>query len=556
MPALVVMEQGNSADVKLSSNWLKAGRCSTQQMHLMVIMKKRSAQRAKLEETFWAVSDPDHPDYGKHLNSSQITEIIGADSAAILHVVQWLRKQGAISTDVAAQRDAIEVSMLCQDAERAFATTVSTFVHARANELTLHRAAAPYSLPHEIAQYVSMVGDLISLPELRLPLIANMTPSTNNKEGVSNFPASCNDKCGDTFVTPAVLTKAYKLGAAPASAKGSIAVAEFQGVQYDRFDIASFSSACGVDLKVKNVGGASGLECAIPLLGTELCGEALLDIEYAGSLSGAIPLTDIFNSQYSLLKWATQISNMASPPLIHSVSYGNDEAQQTSEEYMLEANIAFMKLGAMGISVLFASGDQGVLGREGIGAKYHPDFPASSPYITAVGGTDFVAAGMIGKEKAWSLGGGGFSNTFVRPAYQKAAVEAFLSKASELPPKEKWNSTGRAYPDLSALGGQVNPYCIRAGSLFAGVAGTSASCPVVAAVFAKLNELRLSKGGKPLGFLNPWIYKHGSAFNDVTQGRNCGSPFCLPTAGFPAVKGWDAATGFGSPNFEKLSALI
>jgi len=137
------------------------------------------------------------------------------------------------------------------------------------------------------------------------------------------------------------------------------------------------------------------------------------------------------------------------------------------------------------------------------------------------------------------------------------AGRRLLSKATGLPPKAKWNATGRAYPDVAALGGQGNPYCIRAGSMFAGVAGTSASCPVVASVFAKLNELRLAAGGKPMGFLNPWIYKNGAAgFNDVKQGRNCGAPLCLPSAGFPAVEGWDAATGFGTPNFEKLKKLI
>jgi len=191
---------------------------------------------------------------------------------------------------------------------------------------------------------------------------------------------------------------------------------------------------------------------------------------------------------------------------------------------------------------------------------YHPDFPAASPYITAVGGTDFAAKGVVGAEIAWSLGGGGFSNAFAAPQYQKAAVASYLAAAGgALPPHGKWNATGRGYPDLAALGGELNPYCIRAGSMFAGVAGTSASCPVVAAVIAKLNELRLAKGARPLGFLNPWIYKvgaaHGGAFNDVTSGRNCGRDSCT-TEGFPAIAGWDAATGFGTPNFEKLSQLI
>ena len=71
-------------------------------------------------------------------------------------------------------------------------------------------------------------------------------------------------------------------------------------------------------------------------------------------------------------------------PPVHSVSYGNDEAQQTGRAYMDSVNTAFAKLSATGVTILFAAGDQGVWGREGVGTKYHPDFPAGSPYVTAV----------------------------------------------------------------------------------------------------------------------------------------------------------------------------
>merc|ERR1711957_20745 len=86
-----------------------------------------------------------------------------------------------------------------------------------------------------------------------------------------------------------------------------------------------------------------------------------------------------------------------------------------------------------GVSVLFASGDQGVVGRTGptTDGKYHPDFPAASPFITAVGGTDLAVKSTLGAEKAWSLGGGGFSDPFARPDYQAAAVTAYL-QASDI----------------------------------------------------------------------------------------------------------------------------
>ena len=71
---------------------------------------------------------------------------------------------------------------------------------------------------------------------------------------------------------------------------------------------------------------------------------------------------------------------------------------------------------------------------------------------------------------------------------------------------------------MSALGGKVNPFCVAYdnGDL-AGVYGTSASSPVVAGVFAQLNDLRLASGKPPLGFLNPFIYRNSDAFYDVTQ---------------------------------------
>merc|ERR550537_1808656 len=85
--------------------------------------------------------------------------------------------------------------------------------------------------------------------------------------------------------------------------------------------------------------------------------------------------------------------------------------------------------------------------------------------------------------------------------------------------------------------------------MFSGVAGTSAACPVVAGVFAKLNGLRLKARKSPMGFLNPFIYQNPAAFQDVTSGKNSATR----KWGFTAVKGWDPLTGFGTPDFEALT---
>jgi tripeptidyl-peptidase-1 len=80
-----------------------------------------------------------------------------------------------------------------------------------------------------------------------------------------------------------------------------------------------------------------------------------------------------------------------------------------------------MKAGVRGISILFASGDQGVCGRSGCGLfakRFKPDFPGGSPYITVVGGTDFETKNVVGNETTWADGGGGFSDTFAIPSWQ------------------------------------------------------------------------------------------------------------------------------------------
>merc|ERR1712194_520496 len=155
---------------------------------------------------------------------------------------------------------------------------------------------------------------------------------------------------------------------------------------------------------------------------------------------------------------------------------------------------------------------------------------------------------MGGEEKAWGSSGGGFSDQFARPAWQQQAVESYLAaaaKAGNLPKAALFNRTGRAYPDVAALGGSKNPYCIAGTAIFGykmqTVFGTSAATPVFAGLVARLNSARLAKGMPSMGFMNPWIYQHAEVFQDVTKGINKDSG----NAGFTAMPGWDPSTGVG-----------
>jgi len=336
-----------------------------------------------------------------------------------------------------------------------------------------------------------------------------------------------------------------------------MAVAEFGDEYFTTADLTMFQSNCSVpNIAVDTIIGGNEETASV---------EASLDIQYIKAVAPSVPLTLVHLPQYSILDWANQITSLADPPLVHSVSYGNDETQQSGPGYMFSVNTAFMKAGVQGMSILFASGDEGVCGRENCGeqsafphiVQFLPYFPASSPYITAVGGTDFLGK-VVGDEQVWARGGGGFSNTFDIPAYQQEAVAGYKARSdANLPNQSLWNATGRGFPDISALGGQKNKFCVAADGEWNGVSGTSASTPVVAGIFARLNGLRLAAGKPALGFLNPFIYQNPSAFFDVKVGVNDGNPAgAQGLGGFTATEGWDAATGLGTPNYDALVTAV
>ena len=553
-PLRVHVEPGTAR--RDAKSWMRRGPSKpTDVINIMVMMQHSEEQKNKLEEIFYSVSDPKNENYGNHLSQSQVTELVQHKEVHL--VVDWLKQHGAKRIDVGVHKDSVEAELTIIAAEKMLKTKFYSFQHKKHEGITIQRAIFDYSVPADIARIIQLVGNTVRFPSVRSPRLVEGSVEASSGS-VGDWVQDCK-ACGTSKVTPGVIRKRYSLpdNTFNGNASSSLAVAEFQGQAWDQADLSKFASTCGLaNFTVDHpINAAQSASCKIPILGVQFCGEALLDIEYAKGIAGSIPLTNIYLAQYSLLNWAKQVEAMGDGviPLVHSVSYGNDEAQQTSVAYMESVNAEFQKIGVRGVSILFASGDQGVLGREGGGAHFHPDFPGASPYVTTVGGTDFATASTIGPEKAWVDGGGGFSNTFGIPSYQKDAVETYLKTAQGLPKQTYWNATGRGYPDVSALAGEQNPYCIGVGSILQGIAGTSAASPTAAAIFALLNEERLSKGGKPLGFLNPWIYQNADAFNDVTEGNNSGGG---PHGGFPAVKGWDASTGVGTPNYAKMLQKI
>ncbi|KAI7804596.1 putative tripeptidyl-peptidase 1, partial [Triplophysa rosa] len=361
-------------------------------------------------------------------------------------------------------------------------------------------------------------------------------------------------------VTPSVIRSRYNLTAKDVgtASNNSQAVAQFLEQYYHPADLAEFMSLFG-----RGFTHMSAVERVVGTQGGGKAGiEASLDVEYIMS-SGANISTWVFTnpgrheSQEPFLQWMLMLSNMSAVPWVHTISYGDDE-DSLSVAYMNRINIEFMKVGLRGISMLFASGDSGAGCRHLTKERntFRPSFPASSPYVTTVGGTSFQNPFKVTYEVTDYISGGGFSNVFSMPDYQTGAVGKYLKSVQPLPPQTYFNTSGRAYPDLAAL--SDNYWVVTNRLPIPWVSGTSASTPVVGGILSLINDHRFLKGLPSLGFLNPRLYKlQGKGLYDVTEGCHLS---CMDDKvegkGFCASPSWDPVTGWGTPNYPVLLAAL
>ncbi|KAF8260099.1 peptidase S8/S53 domain-containing protein [Lactarius quietus] len=249
------------------------------------------------------------------------------------------------------------------------------------------------------------------------------------------------------------------------------------------------------------------------------------------------------------MTWLRYLLSLEFLPQAISGSFGFDE-DTLPMEYAVEACQLFAQLSTRGITFLFASGDDGVgegdcVNSEGL-LKFRTTFPATCPYVTAVGGMTGFGSGS-----AATFSGGGFSNYFERPRFQSPAVRSYLQQLGERN-QGLYNVQGRGIPDLSA---QAVGFKIVVNGEDRYSSSTSMSTAVVASVVALLSDWRLAMSKRRRGWLNPWLYGYGrESITDVTDGQNEG---CSTRGlGFPALEGWDPVTGIGTPDFSKMKDMI
>jgi kumamolisin len=317
----------------------------------------------------------------------------------------------------------------------------------------------------------------------------------------------------------------------------TIGVLEFGG-GYNPAELATYFSAARLPMPQISdvpVNGASNKP------GDLADGQVTLDIEIIGSIAPKANIRMYF-SQFTSKGFADAVRQaVADGVSVISIGWGQPESQWNAQEArMIDASLH--TAAERGVTVIVAAGDGGVT--DGVkDGKPHVDFPASSPWVLAVGGTKVVAsAHQLVSETVWNdnaMGatGGGVSELFDRPAWQ----------ADVRGPLRKDGKPGRAIPDVAAIAAPSSGALILLGGRKTAIGGTSLSAPVWAGLIALVNQGL----GRNVGYLNPLLYeKAGPAgvLRSITKGDNSVGT----VKGYSAGPGWNPVAGWGSPDGTKL----
>lgn len=346
-----------------------------------------------------------------------------------------------------------------------------------------------------------------------------------------------------TFTAPQVAS----LYSFPGGVNGTgqtIAILELGG-GYSTSDLQTYFSGLGITeptiTAVSVDGGANSP-------GSDADAEVMLDIEVAGSIAPGANIAVYFapNTDQGFVDAITDaVHDTTRNPSVISISWGGPEDSWTQQS-QTAMNSALQDAATVGVTVTVAAGDNG--SSDGVGdGNLHVDFPASSPYTLACGGTTLQSSnGSIPSEVVWNeiasgegATGGGVSNIFALPAYQTSAG---------VPAQPMTGFVGRGVPDVAGDADPTTGYSIIVDGQSTVVGGTSAVAPLWAALIALMNE----QLGRPAGFVNAALYGAASSFNDITSGSNDDSGLGYYSAG----PGWDPCTGLGSPDGTEIASAL
>lgn len=561
---------------------------------MLLVLKRSPEQDAALKKLLDDQQDKSSPNYRKWLTPEQFGQKFGPADSDVQAITQWLQQQGFHGVQVNKGRTLVEFSGTASQVQNAFGTSIHKFTvkgqdhWANANEPSLPAALTP------------AVAGVWTLHNFVKDTYHHVLPQRLTAKAVRGERPQFTSSTGAHALTPGDYYKIYNID--PSKSASSLAIVartniNEQDVGYFHYWMGDGARSASIVVNGPDPGNLGGGEEA----------EAVLDTTWAGAVAPNALLYLVVSQSTSTtdgvdLSEAYIIDhNLAA---IMSESFGSCEANFTSTEAAGISNLA-QQAAAQGITYVVASGDSGSAGCDDPNSAkvatqgLAVNMLASSPYVTAIGGTIFNENGNASKywsstndpnthasalsyipEKSWNqsctsgqtgcsqpgiwAGGGGGSEFFTKPSWQ--------SGVPGIP-----SDNLRHLPDVSLTAATHDPYliCIENSCVpdangnisFAGIGGTSASTPAFAAIFSMVSENELVRIGSP----NFILYKLAASetlaqcnasstsllpaatciFNDVTVGNNAvpgESGYGTSNPTYQAGVGYDQTTGLGSVN--------
>ena len=456
---------------------------------------------------------------GKRVSRDQYAERYGADPKDVKEVEKFAHAHGLKVGRVDLPARTVALTGSCSALTKAFQVELAAYQY---KGKTYRLRTGAVNIPTELNGVVVGVHGLDNRPQ-----------ATTHFRVATNASAAA-----ATSYTALQVAKAYNF---PTSVNGkgqTIAIIELGG-GYTQSDLNTYFSSLGISpapsVSAVSVDGATNQPTG-DTNGPDT--EVGLDIEVAGAVAPGAKIVVYFapNTDAGFLDAINQAAmDKTNKPSVISISWGGPENSWTAQS-LQNYNSALQAAAAVGVTVCVACGDNGSTDGSSDGSD-QVDFPASSPYSLACGGTTLdISGSTIASEVVWNdlpndgATGGGVSATFPLPSYQANA---------NVPPSANTGSPGRGVPDVSGDADPQTGYQVQVdGSQFV-VGGTSAVAPLWAGLVALFNQMI----GTPVGYLNPNLYQKVAlatgTFHDITSGDN---------GDYTAGPGWDACSGWGSPN--------
>jgi Pro-kumamolisin, activation domain/Abnormal spindle-like microcephaly-assoc'd, ASPM-SPD-2-Hydin len=490
---------------------------ASQSMHFDIVMAL--SHPAELKSFLQELYNPSSPQYRHFVTVPQFTERFGPSQQDFDALIAFAKANGL--EVVGGSRDAMDVQFEGSVAavEKAFHVAMGVYQHPTENRTFYAPDREPtVDLPFQLWHISGL--DNYSIPR----------PGLTHKPALQPKPEATTGSCPDQSFCGSDMRAAY-YGSGPLDGTGqTLGLLEFNG--YDIVDLQTYFSNIGQTNNVPVIGVAIGnaqLLCTEPDCDDT---EPILDMTQAISMAPGMSGLYVFVGTTGTSMVSAMSTHQPLSSQLSSSWTWSPVDPQVEDPY-------FMKFAAQGQSFFEITGDDGAYRATGAST-----WPSVSPYVTAVGGTDLETTGPGGawaSETAWIDGGGGYydNSNFPIPAYQQ--LSGVINTANE------GSTVYRNSPDVSANANWSFYVCADQTTCTANVyGGTSFAAPMWAGFLALVNQQAISNGNPTLGFINPAIYNIGvgpdyiTDFNDVTVGSN-GNP------GYPAVTGFDLATGWGSP---------